>query len=175
VPRGQRAEPSRPLISVFHTGGATFLSSSSSLILARADWTPFQTHCYSENLAAPEIEPGTSCFAARKSDHRPQRRSNVHIHELDITTHQNSYTAYSTINNSRKCSLIKLYVILLTTACRTVDQTQLHLNISYGFNAENLIPSNGLSSLLEIKPMCNREGLHQVDNQPPVPLKKETS
>jgi hypothetical protein len=34
-----------------------------------AEWTPFQTHYYSENLAAPEIEPGTSGSAARKSDH----------------------------------------------------------------------------------------------------------
>jgi hypothetical protein len=29
----------------------------------------FQTHCYSENLAAPGIEHGTSGSAARKSDH----------------------------------------------------------------------------------------------------------
>jgi hypothetical protein len=37
-----------------------FLSSSSSFILRRAEWTPFQTHRYSENLVAPGIEPGTS-------------------------------------------------------------------------------------------------------------------
>jgi hypothetical protein len=47
----------------------TFLSSSSSCILTRAEWTLFQTHCYSENLAAPGIEPGTSGSAARDSDH----------------------------------------------------------------------------------------------------------
>jgi hypothetical protein len=46
------------LISVFYTGAATFLSSSSSFILTRAEWTPFQTHCYSENLVAPGIETG---------------------------------------------------------------------------------------------------------------------
>jgi hypothetical protein len=34
-----------------------------------AEWTPFQTHSYSENLVAPTIEPGTSGSAARKSDH----------------------------------------------------------------------------------------------------------
>jgi hypothetical protein len=34
-----------------------------------AEWTPFQTHCYSENLVAPGIEPRTSGLAARKSDH----------------------------------------------------------------------------------------------------------
>jgi hypothetical protein len=34
-----------------------------------AEWTPFQTHCYSENLAAPGIEHGTSELAARNSNH----------------------------------------------------------------------------------------------------------
>jgi hypothetical protein len=63
-------DPLRSLISVFSTGAATFLSSSSSFILTRADRTPLQTHCYSENLAAPGIEPGTSGSAARRSDHR---------------------------------------------------------------------------------------------------------
>jgi hypothetical protein len=29
-----------------------------------AEWTPFQTHCHSENLVAPGIEPGAS--AGRK-------------------------------------------------------------------------------------------------------------
>jgi hypothetical protein len=63
------ADPARSLISVSYTGAAIFLSSSSSFILTRAEWTPFQTHCYSENLVPPEIEPGTSRPAARKSDH----------------------------------------------------------------------------------------------------------
>jgi hypothetical protein len=63
------ADIPRPLISVFYTGAATFLSSSSSFILTRAEWTPFQTHCFSENLTAPGIGPGTSDFAARKSNH----------------------------------------------------------------------------------------------------------
>jgi hypothetical protein len=54
------ADPLRSLISVFLSGAATFLSSSSSFILTRAEWTPFQTHCYSENLVAPGIEPETS-------------------------------------------------------------------------------------------------------------------
>jgi hypothetical protein len=58
------------LISVFYTGTANFLSSSSSFILIRAEWTPFQTHCYSENLVAPGIELGTSGLAARNSDHK---------------------------------------------------------------------------------------------------------
>jgi hypothetical protein len=62
------ADPLRSVISIFWTGTATFLSSSSSFILTRAEWTPFQTHCYSESLVAPEIEPGTSGLAARNSD-----------------------------------------------------------------------------------------------------------
>jgi hypothetical protein len=39
------------------------------IILTRAEWTPFQTHCYSENPVAPGIEPRTSGLAARNSDH----------------------------------------------------------------------------------------------------------
>jgi hypothetical protein len=62
------ADPPRSLISVFWTGTATLLSSSSSFILTRAEWTPFQTHCYSENLVAPGIEPGTSDIAVSNSD-----------------------------------------------------------------------------------------------------------
>jgi hypothetical protein len=58
VDRG--VSPLRLLISVFSTRAATLLSSSSSFILTRAEWTPFQVHCYSENVAAPGIEPGTS-------------------------------------------------------------------------------------------------------------------
>jgi hypothetical protein len=34
-----------------------------------AEWTPFQTHYFSENLVAPGIKPGTSGSVARNSDH----------------------------------------------------------------------------------------------------------
>jgi hypothetical protein len=63
------ADPLRSLISVFYTEAATFLSCSCSFILTKAEWTPFQTDCYSENLVAPGIEQGTSGSAARNSDH----------------------------------------------------------------------------------------------------------
>jgi hypothetical protein len=63
------ADLPRSLISVFYTGAANFLSSSSSFILTTAERTPFQTHCYPENLAATGIELGTSGTAARYSDH----------------------------------------------------------------------------------------------------------
>jgi hypothetical protein len=66
------ADPPRSLISVFLTGAATFISSSSSFILTRAEWTPFQTHCYYENLAAPGIEPSLQPGSLTT---RPQRRS----------------------------------------------------------------------------------------------------
>jgi hypothetical protein len=66
---GQRGESIRSLISVFYTGAATFLSSSSLFILTRAEWTPFQSHCYSKNLVAPGMEPRTSGLAARNSDY----------------------------------------------------------------------------------------------------------
>jgi hypothetical protein len=33
-----------------------------------AEWTPFQTHYFSENLVAPGIEHGTSESVARNSD-----------------------------------------------------------------------------------------------------------
>jgi hypothetical protein len=36
--------------------------------LHEAEWAPFQTHYYSENLVAPRIETGTSGLAARDSD-----------------------------------------------------------------------------------------------------------
>jgi hypothetical protein len=61
------ADPLRSLISVFYTGAAIFLSSGSSFILTRAEWTAFQTHRYSENLVGPGIEPGTSELVAMKS------------------------------------------------------------------------------------------------------------
>jgi hypothetical protein len=62
-------DPLRSLISVLETGAATFLSSSSSFILTRAEWTPFQSYYYSENPVALGIEPGTPGLAARNSDH----------------------------------------------------------------------------------------------------------
>jgi hypothetical protein len=54
------------------TGANTFLSCNSSFNLTRAEWTPFQTHCYSENLVAPGIELGTSGFAAKNPNSEAQ-------------------------------------------------------------------------------------------------------
>jgi hypothetical protein len=49
------ADPLRSLIQFSRPEPLLFLSSSSSFTLTRAEWTPFQIHCYSENLAAPAI------------------------------------------------------------------------------------------------------------------------
>jgi hypothetical protein len=35
-----------------------------------AEWAPLLTHCSSQTLLAPEIEPGTSESVARNSDHQ---------------------------------------------------------------------------------------------------------
>jgi hypothetical protein len=40
-----------------------------------AEWTPFQTHCFSENLVVLGIEPGTLDLWPRTLTTRPQRRS----------------------------------------------------------------------------------------------------
>jgi hypothetical protein len=54
-------------------------------MLTRAEWTPFQTHCYSENLAAPGIELATSGYEVRNSDHKiTEAVASYVIHELEI-------------------------------------------------------------------------------------------
>jgi hypothetical protein len=55
--------------SVFLTAAATFSFKQLLNYPQEADWTPFQTHYFSENLVAPAIEPGTSGSVARNSDH----------------------------------------------------------------------------------------------------------
>jgi hypothetical protein len=55
--------------SVFLTGAATFSFKYLLNYPHEAEWTPFQTHYFTENLVAPKIEPGTSESVARNSDH----------------------------------------------------------------------------------------------------------
>jgi hypothetical protein len=62
------AELSRSLISVFSTGAATFLSSSSSFVLTRLSG-PRSRFTATHNSGRAAIEPGTSVSAARNSDH----------------------------------------------------------------------------------------------------------
>jgi hypothetical protein len=67
VSRGQRGGSPRSLVCFLYRS-RYLISSSSSFILTRTEWTQFQTHCYSENLVAPGTECGTSGLAARNSD-----------------------------------------------------------------------------------------------------------
>jgi hypothetical protein len=64
----QRCISPTVVISDFWTGAATF---SSMLLLNcthEVEWTPFQTHYFSENLIAPGIESGP-LSVAKNSDH----------------------------------------------------------------------------------------------------------
>jgi hypothetical protein len=70
VSRGQRNGSLRPLISGFKTGAATFPFKLLLNYPHEAEWTPLQTHYFSENLVAPRIGPGTSGPVAMNSDHR---------------------------------------------------------------------------------------------------------
>jgi hypothetical protein len=63
--RGQRGGPPTVVDISFLDRRRYCFSSSSSCILTRAQWTPFQTHCYPDNLAASEIEQTTFNDKAR--------------------------------------------------------------------------------------------------------------
>jgi hypothetical protein len=84
VSRGLRNESPRPVISVFYTGAATFLSSSFLNYPHEAEWTPFQTHYFSENLVAPGIEPETSGFIASFQIYQEIKKNNTDSQESPI-------------------------------------------------------------------------------------------
>jgi hypothetical protein len=46
------------VISVFYTAAATFSFKQLLSCTHKAEWTPFQTNYFPENLVAPGIEPG---------------------------------------------------------------------------------------------------------------------
>jgi hypothetical protein len=50
-------------------GAATFTFKYVFSYTHEAEWTPFQTHYFLENLVAPGIEPWISGSVARNSDH----------------------------------------------------------------------------------------------------------
>jgi hypothetical protein len=52
------ADPPRPFISVFYTGAATFLSSSSTFMLTRLNETRSKPAATQKNVVAPGMEPG---------------------------------------------------------------------------------------------------------------------
>jgi hypothetical protein len=55
--------------SVFLTGVATFSFKELLNYPHEAEWSPFQTHYFSDNLVSPGIVTGTSGSVARNSDH----------------------------------------------------------------------------------------------------------
>jgi hypothetical protein len=56
-------------ITDFLTGAASFSFKYLLIYAHEAEWTPFLTNCYGENLVAPRIKSRTSWLAARNSDH----------------------------------------------------------------------------------------------------------
>jgi hypothetical protein len=69
VSSGQHIGSQRSLVSVFYTETATFLFKYLLRYPHEAEWTSFQTHCFSESLVVPGMEPGTSESVARNSNH----------------------------------------------------------------------------------------------------------
>jgi hypothetical protein len=67
VSRGQRNGSPRRSSRFSRPGPPTFNSNCSSIILTRAEWTPFQTHYFPEILVAPGINP-VPLSSARSSD-----------------------------------------------------------------------------------------------------------
>jgi hypothetical protein len=66
--RGQRHEFPRPLIFGFLDRSRYFFIQVAPQP-HEAEWTPFRTPYFSENLVGPGMEPGTSGSVARNSDH----------------------------------------------------------------------------------------------------------
>jgi hypothetical protein len=100
--RGRRGGSHRPL----RPERLLFLTSSSSFILTRAEWAPFQTHCYSENLVAPGVEPGTLGTVARNSDHICWIRCEIISALLFDTT---AWRVVGKVAGSRPDEMIKFY------------------------------------------------------------------
>jgi hypothetical protein len=68
-----------------------------------AEWTPFQTHYFSENLVAPGIEHGASESVARISDHQTteavdfSRKLTENLPEADLLIENISIPNYNTL------------------------------------------------------------------------------
>jgi hypothetical protein len=77
VSRGQRGGSPTVVNLSFLDRNRYFYFKQPLIYSHEAEWTPFQTLCYAENLVAPGIEPETSGLAARNSDH--QTTEAVHL------------------------------------------------------------------------------------------------
>jgi hypothetical protein len=73
VSHGQRDGSLRPWSRFPRPEQLLFISSSSSIVLNEAEWTPFQTHYFSENVVAQGIEPGPLDLKPGTLTSRPQR------------------------------------------------------------------------------------------------------
>jgi hypothetical protein len=69
VTRGQRGGIPTVLNSNFLDRSRYFSFKQLFIYPHEAEWTPFQTQCYAENLVAPGIELRTSGLSVRISDH----------------------------------------------------------------------------------------------------------
>jgi hypothetical protein len=69
--RGQRNGSPRSLVSVFLTGAATFPFKELLICPHEAEWTLLQTRCFSENLEAPETNPGPLDLRVHSNTPRP--------------------------------------------------------------------------------------------------------
>jgi hypothetical protein len=63
------------VISILYTGAATFSFKHLLSCIHKAEWTLFQTHHFSENLAVPGIEPEALDLKPGTLTTRPQRQS----------------------------------------------------------------------------------------------------
>jgi hypothetical protein len=61
------------VFSTFYTGAVTFSSKQLLSCTHGAEWTPFQTHYFIENLVAPRIEPRPLDLQPGTLTTRPQR------------------------------------------------------------------------------------------------------
>jgi hypothetical protein len=88
VSHGQRNGFPWSLISVFSRPEPLLFLQELLSCPHEAEWTPFQTRSFSENLEAPGIEPGTFGFAARNSDHMTTevKQSNISYVGFEILT-----------------------------------------------------------------------------------------
>jgi hypothetical protein len=65
--RGQRGGSPTAVNLSFLDRSRYLLSSSSSFILTRAKWTPFQTHCYAEHVEATAATDVSHCIRCKCS------------------------------------------------------------------------------------------------------------
>jgi hypothetical protein len=75
VSRSQRGGSPTAVISISWTGAATFSFKYLLNCTHEAEWTPFQTQYFSEDLVAPGIQPGPLDLKPRTLTTRPQGRS----------------------------------------------------------------------------------------------------